>query len=54
MRVLIVALLLAPLSGCLGGLGLIESDLFDYIEVERGESLDPQGHYFCLFRRICG
>lgn len=38
MRVLVAALLLAvPFSGCLGGVGLIESDLFDYIEVERGD-----------------
>lgn len=38
MRVLIAAaLLIVPLSGCIGGIGLIESDLFDYIQVERGD-----------------
>ncbi len=39
MRLLIpVMLLMVPLSGCLGGIGTVDtSELFDYIEVQRGD-----------------
>jgi uncharacterized secreted protein with C-terminal beta-propeller domain len=38
MRLLIaVSLLLVPFAGCIGGVGIIDSELFDYVTIERGD-----------------